>query len=398
MPEITASTDLTLWTPTQTQLPPAWQALTSLLAHEARGPPRQYIMNTRYDDRGVGDLLQKWGLPWTVVMAGYLWEYDEDQIRSHELPDTELVLSHIRASIDYVNYIEDEQLPPLLTPPYHDLGALLIAVAAYYRAFHTLLARNSGLSGKESRQIRRVGQTLLHITKRLGMWYFKREIEDLKEQLCDPANFAKDQLELQRILEQDATKLADIRQLLIHYYQQVTEKPVEVNFTACGVTGLKRRIQDAHTTATSQKTQLTGFDVVTFDIAVPKMKDCYTALGVFSQLGHVQDRVTDLVAHPKMNGHTHIALGLVLEPLSPDSQAFSWMKERDCTCFIQIATPLMQAIMRYGCLHPDCYQLYLRSSHKTPECPKNYWKSNTGKVFVAIEESFALDRQPDTKA
>src|SRR5581483_4520750 len=67
-------------------------------------------------------------------------------------------------------------------------------------------------------------------------------------------------------------------------------------------------------------------------------------------------------------------------------------------CFIQIATPLMQAIMRYGCLHPDCYQLYLRSSHKTPECPKNYWKSNTGKVFVAIEESFALDRQPDTKA
>src|SRR5712692_9352415 len=125
--------DLIPWKPTPTQIPEDWMRLAETLAQEVKGSQRAYVMKVKYDAQRVGNLLHSWGLPWQVVMAGYLWEYDQQQIQCAKLDDVEQVLSHITESNHYAHYIEDENLPPLLTPPYRDLGALLIAIAIYYQ-------------------------------------------------------------------------------------------------------------------------------------------------------------------------------------------------------------------------------------------------------------------------
>jgi len=136
--------DLRPWKPVSTVPPEEWMALFRELEFTTRGTPRQYILDAKYDAQGVGDQLCEWGLPWHVVMAGYLWEYSEEQIRQIHLEGVELVLSHIKESITYANYIETENLRPLLVPPYNDMGALLVAVAIYYRTLSILQKRSNG--------------------------------------------------------------------------------------------------------------------------------------------------------------------------------------------------------------------------------------------------------------
>src|SRR5207248_10439140 len=173
---------------------------------------------------------------------------------------------HITQANTYVRYIKDENLPPLLTPPYQDLGALLIAVAIYYQALQILQEQSNDQPYRKTTQsnIEHVGRTLLNIAKRLGMWHFKRDIEDLTEQLRSPVKFAEVKQEYERILAQDTIMLDDTRQWLMDSYYEATHHHLTVICTQCGITGLKRRIQDARTTVTSQPIQLTGFDLVTF--------------------------------------------------------------------------------------------------------------------------------------
>jgi len=385
--------DLIPWVPSPREFPPDWQALIHTFSQQREASVRAYVLDVKYDAERVGNQLLEWGLPWQVVMAGYLWEYSEEQIRHANLKDADQVLSHISEANLYAHYIEDENLPPLLSPPYRDLGALLVAVAIYYQALRTLQEQSNEqpYTGTMQSHIESVGRTLLNIAKRLGMWYFKREIEDLIEQLRSPRKFAEAKKEHTRILEQDVLMLEDIRQFLTTVYQETAQAPIMVLSTPCGIVGMKRRLQDAHTTATSQKTQLTGFDLVTFDVLMPTVRDCYTALGILSQLGYIQDRVTDQIANPKPNGYSHIAFGLILKPKELYAQTPKWLQTTTRVCQIQIATPLMQAVMGYGCLHPDCYQLYMRRlprEERALPTTGQLWNSKEGRVFLAIEEFF----------
>src|SRR6266699_118151 len=130
-------TDLTPWTPTSTLLPPAWETLAYELALH-KSSPQRYGLKVRFNAQRVGDLLRSWGLPWQVVMAGYLWASDEKQIRSAHLQNVDQVLSHITQANRYLRAIEHEDLSLLLAPPYDDLGALLIAVATCYQELVTI--------------------------------------------------------------------------------------------------------------------------------------------------------------------------------------------------------------------------------------------------------------------
>jgi hypothetical protein len=123
--------DLIPWKPTPTQVPVEWMKLAETLAQEVKGSQRAYVMKVKYDAQRVGDMLRSWGLPWQIVIAGYLWEHGKDLILKANLEDADTVLSHISEANVYAKYIEDEKLAPLLSSPYRDLGALLIAVAIY---------------------------------------------------------------------------------------------------------------------------------------------------------------------------------------------------------------------------------------------------------------------------
>src|SRR5260370_19962176 len=229
-------------------------------------------------------------------------------MRQANLRDVEQVLSNINEANVYARNIEDENLPPLLAPPYRDLGALLIAVAIYYQALQILQEQSNErpYTGTMQSSIESVGRTLLNITKSLGMWHFKREVEDLIEQLRSPRKFAELKKEHARLLEQDTLILEDTRQWLIASYQEATKQPVTVVSTPCGIAGLKRRMQGAD--KTPQKAQLTGFDLVTFDVIVPTVQDCYRAFVTLSQLRYIRDQpLIQELTNPKPNVNIHIA-------------------------------------------------------------------------------------------
>src|SRR6266566_5362413 len=220
----TLHSDLTPWKPMPTQIPEQWMKLAQELEHEVKGSQRAYIMKVKYDARRVGNMLRSWGLPWQVVIAGYLWEYEKELILQANLEDVDVVLSHISEANLYARHIEDENLPPLLTPPYRDLGGLLIAIAISYQALLALQEQSNDktYTGIMQSQIESVGRTLLNVAKSLGMWHFKREIEDLIEQLRSSRKFAELKKDHARILQQDAHMLEDVRQCLISSYQKAT--------------------------------------------------------------------------------------------------------------------------------------------------------------------------------
>ena len=394
MAEVHLQPDLTPWKPTPTQVPGEWMGLANTLAQEAKGSQHAYILTARYNAQRLGDLLRSWGLPWQVVIAGYLWEYNKDWIRQANLNDVDQVLSHITEANLYASNIEDENLPPLLTPPYRDLGALLIAVAIYYQALEILQEQNNErpYTGTMQSSIESVGRTLLNITKSLGMWHFKREVEDLIEQLRSPRKFAELKKEHAHILEQDAFMLEDTRQWLIETYRRATKQPIEIIYNPCGVAGLKRRLQDVHATAGPYKTQLNGFNLVIFDVIVPTVQECYAALGVLSQLGHIRGRIIEQIAAPKPNGYSHITFDLILKPQGPYTQSLKWPETYTRICNLQIATNFMHAIRWYGCLIPDYYRLCMKASLQEQIAPpplESLWNSQEGKVFLAINELLA---------
>ena len=395
----------TPWKPNPTPVPQEWMGLIDTLEYRMVGMQHEYILGVRLDARRVGELLRSWGLPLPVVLAGFLQEYDRTFLLNQSMPGMNEVVEHINEANRNKNYIEDENLPPLLTPPYDDLGALLIAIATYYQALKTLQQQfeKPPKAVATPKQIERAGNSLLNIVKRLGMWYFKREVEDLTEQLRSPVLFDNDHQEYKRIFRQDEAVLEETRRFLENACREMTRLPVSVIYEKCGVSGLKRRLQDAHTTLTSLKSILTGFDLVTFDVIVPTVQDCYMVFAALSQLGHIQDRVTDHIANPKQNGYSQIALGLILDPQSPHAQKFVIPVEQAKVCQLQIATQTMQGVANYGCLYPACYQRYSKEYYKNNEKDEvsieHFWQSNAGNVFMVVEQS-VLEEKPtrDAKA
>lgn len=396
MADALSNTDLTPWQPTPTTLPAEWEICIKDLVQQSQGmlrSPLAYVLNVRYNSQTVGDLLRSWGLPWHVVVAGYLHEYDKASIPWKLLPEGELVLQHINESLRYANDIEEENLSPLITPPYTDLGALLIALATYYQALKVLQQQSEGNvpQGKDLLHIENISRTLLHVTKYLGMWHFKRAIEDITEQLCHPTRFAEDQQRLETTLELYASRLEEVRQRFQTYYQEMIERPIMVSYIPCGAAGTKRRVQETHTTMTTEKTQFTGFDLVIFNIIVPTIEDCYGAFGILSQLGTIQDRMSDYIAHPKSNGYSHISFRLILQPDNPTLYTSPRFIDTSYICTLQIATQPLHAIMYYGCLYPNCYELYTTTplSKELLLFPhrESFWHSSEGKVYYAIQKA-----------
>jgi (p)ppGpp synthase/HD superfamily hydrolase len=390
------------WKPVPTPMPQDWMDLIDTLERRTIGMQHEYVLGVRLDARGVGELLCSWGLPIHIVLAGFLQEYDRAFLLTHAMPGMDEVVDHINEANRHKNYIDDENLPPLLTPPYKDLGALLIAVATYYQALRTTRQQSDKPArpgGATPQRIERTGNSLLNVVKRLGMWYFKRDVEDVTEQLRDPVSFETDRSDYNRILEQDEAVLEETRRFLETSCYAMTGLGVTVIYEKCGVSGLKRRLQDAHTTLTSSKSELTGLDLVTFDVIMPTVQDCYIAFAALSQLGHIQDRVTDHIANPKQNGYSQIALGLILDPRSLHAQRFAVPVEQAKVCQLQIATHTMQAIANYGCLHPACYECYAKDYYKhyvkDDIAIEHFWQSSEGNVFAVIEQA-VLEETPAT--
>ncbi|GAC1429111.1 MAG: hypothetical protein NVS4B1_21830 [Ktedonobacteraceae bacterium] len=385
-----------LWKPMSTPLPDEWSSFVRKLTEQASDSLQMsptYILDVRYNAMRVGDQACQAGLPWFVVMAGYLWEYNEDIIRQFAPPDCDLVVNCIRQAMVYTRDIAEEHLPPLLTPPYDDLGALLLTTIIYFQTLKQLQEQSGDrqYKGKQQASIESVGQTLRNIFKRLGLWHWKRDIEDVSEQLHAPRKFKTLKKELASILQRDSIVVEKARQFLENVYQETTQHPILVVPVACNVSGLRRRQQSL--LGTSQKRMLNSFDLVTFDVIVPTVHDCFDVFGILSHLGRVQERVIEQITDPKPNGNSNISLKLYLQ-LPDESAPDEDSKEHPVyPCNLHIATPLMNAITWYGCLHPACYPIYSKASNNASASASTtitqVWQSEAGKVFVSIQDALS---------
>jgi GTP pyrophosphokinase len=387
--------DLTPWEPPLTQLPADWIAFADILTQQLKGRQHIHVLNVSINARRVRGQLQRWGLPGTVVLAGYLLECGEEDIRCSNLEGAETVLSHIREANIYARYIEEENLPPLLSPPYKDLGALLIAVALFFQALLTLQEQSNEqpYAGKIQSAIDSVGRTLLNIAKRLGMWEFKREVEDLTMHLRSPHKFAESKQELTYILKQEQKILEDVCRFLSDSYKDATQQRINVILKACGVAGMGRRLQDFYKTHSSKKITFTGFDLVTFNVIVPTVEECYTAFGVLNQLGSIQDRVIEQIANPKPNGNSHLMLKLLINSKSLNPHTIDSSENQTYACLLQIGTHTMNAITWFGCLYEDCFPLYSLPQQKNEiEYPSvtQLWHSREGKATLTIRQDLAI--------
>src|SRR5690242_20821934 len=154
------------WKPQPTPIPQEWLNLIDALEQRTVGMQHEYVLGVRLDARGTGELLRSWGLPLPVVAAGFLQEYDRTFLMGQTMPGMNEIVEHINEANRYKNYIDDGNLPPLLTPPYKDLGALLIAVATYYLALKTIQQQSDKLPKMRRAkplQIERTGNSLLNV-------------------------------------------------------------------------------------------------------------------------------------------------------------------------------------------------------------------------------------------
>jgi (p)ppGpp synthase/HD superfamily hydrolase len=374
------------WKPIPTLIPPRKQIYLEELAHKTKGA-FHYVAGMHCDRQEVIELLQSWGLPWTVVVAGGLIFHEEKELHAIPAEDRLQLLTHIRHARHYIECIEDEDLSPLLSLPYEDLGALLIVTAMYYVALRELAQRKSKrpLNQHILSLIESVGTTLIHITKQANLWLFKRDVEDLILQLCDSEKYTQSKAEYQHILERDKEKLREFCQATSRYFQQMAQLPAIVTYAPCGVEGFARRRKAKLKKAGSQEIHLTGFDFVIFDVIVPLVKDCYSAFGTLSSLGHLQGQITEQIAHPKPNGSSYFSFSLVLSQ-KENSLDLPWLDQNNYVCQLQISTPIMHAITCYGCLYPSCYSLYTEGSCLECKDPslKELLNSSEGKIYTSI--------------
>ncbi len=383
------------WKPTLTPLPEEWVVFVEQLDQQLKGSPHispNYILDVRYNAKRVGNQLRTWQASWQAIMAAYLWEYDEEVIQRSGLPEADAVVNCIKQATLYARAIETEDLPPLLTPPYEDLGALLVATAIYFQTLKVLQEKSNGrpCDVKKRAAIESIALILRNIFKRLGIWMLKREIEDLSEQLCAPHKFKMRKKELTNILHRDAPLIEATRQLLMNAYGEAVQGSILIVPIPCSVAGLKRRQQSQ--SVTSPTVPLNGFDLNTFNVIVPTVQDCYTAFGVLSQLGHIPERIVDQLTNPKPNGSSNIFFKLLLKLPEELPHALGHRDNPTYLCQIQIGTRLMNAITWYGCLHPSCYPLYMNSSQQKEYATSSVsglWHSEEGKVFRSIHEDLA---------
>ena len=397
--------DLIPWKPTPTVLPVEWSNFVEHLDRCVKDPSSlspTYILDERYNARLVGNQLREWCIPWEAVVAGYLWEYDDELIRNMGLTDTDAVINCKRQAALYAHAIEAEDLPLLLTPPYEDLNALFLALAIYFQTLKMMLEKSDTRSydTKQQVSIKRLALILRNIFKRLGIWMLKREVEDMSEQLCKPRKFRALRKELRYILQRDDALMQTASQTLLNAYREATQSPMLIDLVPCSVVGLTRRQQSQ--SISTPETPLNGFNLTSFNVIVPTVRDCYIAFGVLSQLGYTQERVVEQLTNPKPNGSSHIFLKLQLKLQGELQHAPGHKNDPIYVCHLHIATHLMNAVTWYGCLHPLCYPLYMKSSQqKDYPIPSisELWNSEKGKMFLSIQDDLASSSKlPDKQA
>jgi GTP diphosphokinase / guanosine-3',5'-bis(diphosphate) 3'-diphosphatase len=242
-----------------------------------------------------------------------------------------------------------------------DLRVILIKLADRLHNMRTIK------SLPEKRRIKLATETqdiYIPIANLLGIWSIKKELEDLCFECIKPAQYKK-------ILDLYRANLAET--------QPVRDKTVEFIGKSLKKNGFKATIfpQDKSLFAYFKNCSDVGFRKevfrpISFNVIVPKKKDCYTALCVFHSLFKpLYSKIKDYIATPKANNYR--SLHTVVFGINGIPTSF------------RIRTPRMQRIDEYGML-ADIYKY----SAVNPQKASNLIRKETRWLEKVLEISNEL--------
>ncbi len=234
---------------------------------------------------------QQFGAEVTHLIDGVLRMVAISQIRS---------AAHARKAQNKHNQVDN--IRKMLVAMIDDVRVALIKLAERTAAIR-------GVKDGQEEQKRKVAMEIFNIyaplAHRLGIGHLKWELEDLAFRYLEPKNYKQiaQLLDEKRINRQDYIKALLER---IQASMDNAEIKAEISGRAKHIYSIWRKIQRKNIGFSEV------YDVRAVRILVPKLADCYAALGIIHSLWrHVPNEFDDYIANPKENGYQSLHTAVI---------------------------------------------------------------------------------------
>ncbi len=203
-------------------------------------------------------------------------------------------LSKIRYSGDEL-YVEN--LRKMFMAMSKDIRVIFIKLADRLHNLHTL----EHLSPEKARRIALESlEIYAPIANRLGISYFKGEIEDAAFPYVFPLEYQKLLDESKETVGERLDKLEDIK-------TRIAEILAAENLQYLELVGRAKKYYSLFLKLEEKKEIDTIYDLVALRLVMPSVADCYVALGlIHKHFTPISNRVKDYIANPKPNGYQSI--------------------------------------------------------------------------------------------
>jgi len=259
-------------------------------------------------------------------------------------------LSKIRYTGDGL-YVEN--LRKMFMAMSKDIRVIFIKLADRLHNLHTL----EHVSPEKSHRIALESlEIYAPIANRLGISYFKGEIEDAAFPFVYPKEYQELVSQSKETVEERLNKLEDIKTRITQILKSENLKYLELVGRAKKYYSLFLKLQE-------KKEIDNVYDLVALRLVMPSIADCYVALGlIHKHFTPISNRVKDYIANPKPNGYQSIHTTVI---------------DRSGIVFeVQLRTQEMHEFAEYGIAAHWAYSQSGKNSHKTSEEVKNAYISS----------------------
>ncbi len=162
---------------------------------------------------------------------------------------------------------------------------------------------------KQERIAREVLEIYAPIADRLGIGYFRRELEDLAFKYVDPKTYEAIASVVQPRYEQKQGYLDTVKKII---QKDLSDRGISV-------VRIENRLKSIHSTHSKMQKKHSDsiegiYDLIALRIIVASVADCYAALGIVHQRWHpLPGRIKDYISQPKENNYRALHTTVVCE-------------------------------------------------------------------------------------
>jgi GTP diphosphokinase / guanosine-3',5'-bis(diphosphate) 3'-diphosphatase len=292
-------------------------------------------MQTIYDaalrERAT-NLLRSWNVSADYVTSLYPGTGQDSLVSSVYIPP------EVNLLLDYYQGKGSITLPSLARI---GINTLLGSLAIYF----SLLEGSSHGPHWDPIILEMASKRVLPLLKRLGMWEFKRNMEDTLFRQTNPNQYNQTNLWLMNLKANSAKFWASLAESTRQRCLQVV-KECTIDIEYCHIEGANRRFLALG----GDLRYLRPEAFIRFNAVVHDVSDCYTVLGAINQIGVPEpNSFKDLIVVPRSNGYSGILSNICVFPFENKRKSEFQVIE------FAIQTKFMQQVARLGITQKDCY-------------------------------------------